>query len=271
MKTLKVKDETKFANEVDMLRRFNGLVHPHLVTLLTTFTHKERFNMLFPWAECDLEAFWEEKNPSPDPQNIDFVLWVSNQCRGIMEAVEIIHNPKHLLNDKRYGRHGDIKPENVLWYKSPSEGDKGILVISDLGLASFNREESRSMIPNRSILYTPGYRPPECDLEGGTISRAFDIWTLGCLYLELICWLLGGWEAKDDFQKSRTTTYIMGTNTDIFFDLRRIGDDESSDDYVILVKPEVANVYPLSFRQTKCRLEAYNSCHIWNHELWDDI
>jgi serine/threonine protein kinase len=138
--------------------------------------------MIFPSAECDVDIYWEKENPEPDLTDVDFVRWVIKQCRAIMEAVDVIHNPKYPAalpkETLRYGRHGDIKPENILWYKSPDEKDRGIWVISDLGLSAFNREESRSMIPNESILYTPGYRPPECDIEGGTISRAFDIWTL---------------------------------------------------------------------------------------------
>lgn len=247
MKTLKHADATKFQSEVNMLKKFNGLVHDHLVTLLGTYTHKKQFNMIFPSAECDIEDYWEKRNPTPNSDDIDFMRWVSSQCRGIMEAVNVIHNPPHLVKDKVFGRHGDIKPENILWFKSPNEAGRGIWVISDLGLSAFNREQSRSMIPNQSITWTPAYRPPECDIDGGTISRAFDIWTLGCFYLEMVCWLLGGWRLKDEFHEKRTTIYVTGTGSDIFFDLQLNGEDETNETYIALVKPQVAEVCSASF------------------------
>jgi Protein kinase domain len=242
VKTLKHADVTKFQHEVDMLKKFNGLVHDHLVTLLGTYRHKQQFSMIFPSAECDVEEYWEKRNHTPDLYDSDFVRWVSSQCRGIMDAVNVIHNPPHLLKDKVFGRHGDIKSENILWFKSPENAGKGIWVISDLGLSAFNREVSRSMVPNQSITWTPAYRPPECDIDGGTISRAFDIWTLGCFYLEMICWLLGGWELNDKFRTDRTTIYVHGTNSDIFFDLQLNPDDETNETFIALVKPQVAEV-----------------------------
>jgi serine/threonine protein kinase len=138
-----------------------------------------------------------------------------------MEAVSVIHNPGHLTSDKKFGRHGDIKAENILWFKSRPDDphDRGILVLSDLGLTAINSDKSRSMQPNTGLKMTPAYRPPECDIRGGTISRAFDIWTLGCLYLELVCWLLRGKKGKDDFDEVRTTPFIFGTRTDVYFDI----------------------------------------------------
>jgi len=242
VKTLKHTDATKYMSEVNMLKKFNGLVHDHLVTLLGTYTHKQQFSMIFPSAECDVEEYWEERNCTPNSGDIDFVRWVSSQCRGIMEAVDVIHNPPHLLKDKVFGRHGDIKSENILWFKSPKNLGRGIWVISDLGLSAFHRDVSRSMIPNQSIAWTPAYRPPECDIDGGTISRAFDIWTLGCFYLEMVCWLLGGWQLKDRFEKDRTTIYVHGNGSNIFFDLQLNPEDKASKTFIALVKPQVAQV-----------------------------
>jgi serine/threonine protein kinase len=257
VKTLKTSDALKFQTEVNMLKKFNGLVHDHLVTLLGTFTHKQQFSMIFPSAECDVEKYWEDRNPSPNSEDIEFVRWVSRQCRGIMEAVNVIHNPKHSAalptEIALYGRHGDIKAENILWFKSPDDAERGIWVISDLGLSAFNREVSRSMVPNQSILYTPGYRPPECDIEGGKISRAFDIWTLGCFYLEMACWFLGGWQLKDDFEKDRTTTFLTGSRADIFFDIELNGEDKTNETFIVLIKPQVVKVRSLSPRETRSK------------------
>jgi hypothetical protein len=231
-------NEQQFQNELEQLKRFNGLVHDHLVTLLATFTLNKRYYFLFPFADGTLEQYWEKvKTPNLDPATIR---WVSKQFRGIMAAMDSIHDPKHLKNlaVKKYGRHGDIKPDNILWFQS-SKDPSGILVVSDMGLSSFNRDTSRSNIPNNKIPKVPGYRPPECDVEGGTISRAYDIWTLGCLFLEFLTWLLGGWKLLEQFQEERKSIYITGASNNIFFDLKKI---KGSDGYVAQVKIQVTKV-----------------------------
>lgn len=42
----------------------------------------------------------------------------------------------------------------------------------------------------------------------GKIGRSYDIWTMGCLYLEFIAWLLGGWELVREFTIVRTTQVV---------------------------------------------------------------
>jgi hypothetical protein len=34
-------------------------------------------------------------------------------------------------------------------------------------------------------------------------GRQYDIWTLGCLYLQFVCWLVGGIALLDEFAESR--------------------------------------------------------------------
>ncbi|KAH6625483.1 kinase-like domain-containing protein [Boeremia exigua] len=231
----------EFQKEIEALKRFNGFAHPHLVTLLTTWTRRKQHHFLFPLAGCNLEDYWDKNKSGAirTSQDLDIptVQWISKQICGMVQALHTVHEPsKYLEQDRKYGRHGDLKPENVLWYRSP-EDPRGILVIADLGLSSVNTEKSRSNIPNKGIPHTPGYRPPECDLEGGTISRAYDIWTLGCLLLELVTWALGGESSRTEFEDKRMTPYVTGVESNIFFDvkIRRGGFD-----HVMVVKDSVS-------------------------------
>lgn len=269
MKRLRQKTFTKFKDEVDALRRFNGKIHPHLVTLLATFTQADYYHMIFPWAECDLDQYWED-HPDPYPGDIDLVRWLSRQCLGIVEAVSVIHNPSHLTSEKKFGRHGDIKAENILWYKSRPDdpGDRGILVISDLGLTAINSVKSRSMQPNSGLKMTPSYRPPECDIKGGTISRDFDIWTLGCLYLELVCWLLRGNAGKEYFNQARTTPFIFGSRTNIYFDIEE-RKHTAPGIFVFKVKDVVSRVSPIStgvFHQLDSPSTEFADCSPKDHK-----
>ncbi|KAI0176646.1 kinase-like domain-containing protein [Pestalotiopsis sp. NC0098] len=198
-----------FRNERQQLNSFNGSVHEHLVTLLAAFEQKDvnKNYFLFPWAECDLSGYWE------DPGKARNAKWVSEQLSGLVGALDKIHNPSHLQG--RYGRHGDLKPDNILWY-APYKGDsKGILVISDMGFTAVNSELSRSKQTNGKAR-TPTYRAPELDVHGANVSREYDVWCLGCIFLEMMMWLLGGDEMIKKFKSERMTPE-NGTNTPIFF------------------------------------------------------
>lgn len=238
-------DEEKFRKEFNQLKYFNGNVHPHLVTLLATFTFQKKYHFLFPYAQCDLEHYWEREFPQRQPFDITRVRWFSRQVCGLMGAIHAIHNPVHIQD--KYGRHGDLKPDNILWYRCTND-DLGIFVVSDMGLSDLHHEGSRSNIPNKSIPATPGYRPPECDIEGGTISRAYDIWTLGCLFMDMVVWFFGGFALLQKFIEARMeVVYILtGVSNTIFYDLKEFKPDgqnfQVSIKHVVQIKPQVLKV-----------------------------
>ncbi|KZL72868.1 serine/threonine protein kinase [Colletotrichum tofieldiae] len=227
LKRLYSRSEIEFHEEVSQLERFGGR-HPHIVTLLSTVTQEDgqstKRYLLFPWADSDLLAYWQVENRQPRDHR--FIKWVAEQLSGMADALNYIHDPNLTINNKRvYGRHGDIKPENVLCFKGKGQGK---LVLSDLGLTRTHGDQSRSNRPGELIPTTPNYRPPECDIDGkkGHVSRDFDIWTMGCLFLEFMVWILDGWEGYKDFQNRRFSPYINGGETCVYFDIVRTGQDE---------------------------------------------
>ncbi|KAM7201065.1 Protein kinase-like domain containing protein [Naviculisporaceae sp. PSN 640] len=274
-----------FEREVHNLRRFSGLHEycDHLVSLLATFTLNNQYYFLFPWAEYSLEEYWEDAEnyaivEEKGGVDLDTVQWVAKQIAGLTVAIDTIHEPPPEKQKKtknkyldpnfqdgkpRYGRHGDIKPDNILWFKSGKD-PRGILVVSDMGLTSVNRDTSRSNIPGRQIAGGAGYRPPECEVLGGTVNRSFDIWTLGCLYLELITWLLGGCDLVEVFNEKRTTYYIITrTKKDLFFDLKQYRQRDGSTGTVAVVKDEV--------KECIRELHAHPNCTQFAHDLLDKV
>ncbi len=120
-------------------------------------------------------------------------------------------------NEERFGRHGDLKPENILWFNDLEGVDNaGILQIADLGLGRFHRLESRSKQNPRTITGSPTYVPPELALETN-ISRAYDIWSLGCIFLEFITWLVEGPVGLDSFVEARIARAHDGVDDDTFY------------------------------------------------------
>lgn len=144
------------------------------------------------------------------------------------------------LGYKANGVHGNIKPPNVLWFsQDANEFGHGILKISDIGFQVFSFAERdgrpwkgrarggrtwtygkrRSFLCTISCLLcfwdlaeyvacssiknnSPMPGAPEHDISDN-VSRPFDIWSLGCLYLEFITWMLLGAEGLEKFTQAR--------------------------------------------------------------------
>jgi serine/threonine protein kinase len=201
---------------VNTLQKINGSNKglKHLNRLLLSFQHDDKDYLLFPWAYGNLRELWK-RYPRPNTDKAH-VTWVLKQCRGLATGLRKMHSSTTWPNpppepglsagpslDKNFGTHGDIKPENVLFFDSDA-GNKARLVIADFGLSRFNSKLSRSHIPvDLSRACTVTYRPPEYDLHM-TEGQSYDIWCLGCLYLEFISWSLHGqYMCLDEFGQAR--------------------------------------------------------------------
>jgi serine/threonine protein kinase len=79
---------------------------------------------------------------------------------------------------------------------------QGTLKITDFGQAEVHSLQSKTN--HREVPNTLTYRPPECDLPHSVIRQTYDIWCLGCVYLEFVTWLLGGHELVLKFGRSRS-------------------------------------------------------------------
>ncbi|KAK3371139.1 kinase-like domain-containing protein [Lasiosphaeria ovina] len=246
----------------------------HLISLLATYEQSGNFYLIFPWAQADLSHYWMVNNASPNFD--EYVYWVADQCLGLANGLRLIHSYgmaeppeesppsstdiRNLSNavstslrldpgsgqqlitnesaDKpcQYlSRHGDIKPENILWFNDPSDpNDQGTLKITDFGVSEL---ETRLLTnTTNSVLFTPAYRPPEMDVKGAAIGQAADIWSLGCVYLEFVSWLLGGFSYVQEFAKRKSAG--GGLDASVFFEVLGITSTEAKG-YAVLVKPAV--------------------------------
>ena len=135
-------------------------------------------------------------------------LWLVEQCRGLADGLRVFHRwfssdgrlpLLDAVNDENstafewkplrlFGRHGHIKPENILFFSDQSSRDGyGILKLAGFERAAFMETASRQGV----VSYSLTYRPPESDLSK-SYGSACDVWALGCVYLEFSTWFCGG-------------------------------------------------------------------------------
>ncbi|KUI74489.1 G-type lectin S-receptor-like serine/threonine-protein kinase SD1-1 [Cytospora mali] len=94
--------------------------------------------------------------------------------------------------------HTDIKPVNILCFNDGMEH-------LSLKLADFGEAKSigpESTVEANRVPHVKTYRPPEYS-PGGHISPNYDVWCLGCLFLEFVTWALKGWDGIKEFSKAR--------------------------------------------------------------------
>jgi serine/threonine protein kinase len=228
VKRLHSKDYKDFQREVKALKRLSGENHhKHLINLLLTYRYRDRYHLIFDWADSNLLNYWKKKHPKPEMpvRDCKFAKWVCKQWLGIVEGLQAIHLcPLHdnedSANIRVHGRHGDLKPENILWFKNPyfdkSAESLGAFVISDFGLTSFHRSITKSQLNPENLGRSPTYRSPEYDVQS-TVSQKCDIWSLGCVLLEFMIWYLYGWEGVQNFQRARIDEDNHEIKEDVFF------------------------------------------------------
>jgi serine/threonine protein kinase len=186
-------------NEVSALNQLRELNHPNLIRHIAAITRGDKHFLMFYWAQGgNLRDFWRrDKTPNVTPELVRDVL---QQLRGMAEALQKLHE----FRGEGHFRHGDIKPENILAFPSPAPSQTGIFKISDLGSAQYHAIATRlrERTPGKSFA-TMLYQAPEAvTKKQAALTRLYDIWSMGCVTLEFMVWLLYGYHELEAFTQS---------------------------------------------------------------------
>jgi serine/threonine protein kinase len=198
-KAIKLQDKT-----MDHLKRevrtLKAREHRNIIRLLSSFetgrvfplNDKDRdlhLYMIFPRADGDMKRWMEDGRRYTGAED-DFCRFMYATMRDLVSGLAYIH--RHI--DGQHAHHHDIKPANILWFDI--EKKYPIWKICDFGNANLKKDGQASGTQHVDSTYI--YEPPERSFPNKEKrhGRAYDIWSLGCVLLELATIFTFGWEAK---------------------------------------------------------------------------
>lgn len=169
IKKIKVNKEYRDGLALDAIREvkfLQELSHPNIIALHSVYSSKDQnLNLVLEYLPLgDLEGLIKDTD-AIHYGLADMKAWMAMMCRGVWFCHE------------NFVLHRDIKPNNLL---IAADGE---VKLADFGLArSF--ADPQQLMSNQVI--TRWYRPPELFYKAQHYSGAVDVWSMGCVFAELI-------------------------------------------------------------------------------------
>ncbi|KAI0796666.1 kinase-like domain-containing protein [Abortiporus biennis] len=172
------------------IKLLQSLRHPNVVQLWEMLVANASVYMVFEYMDHDLTGILSQTQFSFTDAHL------KSLCEQMLKGLEYLHH-KGVI-------HRDIKGSNILI------NNRGELKLADFGLARFYQKRRRSDYTNRVI--TLWYRPPEL-LFGTTVyGPEVDMWSAGCIMLELFT-KKPVFQGNDEIHQLDVIYKILGTPT----------------------------------------------------------
>ncbi|XP_009982765.1 PREDICTED: cyclin-dependent kinase 3 [Tauraco erythrolophus] len=147
--------------EISLLRE---LKHPNIVRLLDVIHSRKKLYLVFEYLNQDLKKYMD----STQTRELPFSL-AKSYLFQLLQGVSFCHSHRVI--------HRDLKPQNLLI------NEAGAIKLADFGLArAFG-------VPLRTYTHevvTLWYRAPEILLGCKYYSTSVDIWSIGCIFAEMV-------------------------------------------------------------------------------------
>ena len=212
-KELRSEDSRLMNYEIKNLNLVKRIQDPHLVRIIKAYKHGDKGNIVFPLAKTNLDCLLRDPSFRASKTLFEGIVWhpfwmqVLNITRALHKVLDYeIHNPTR--NDVLYGYHLDLKPTNIL------VEEPWTFVIADFGQACFKTQSEATSSKVRGFGGTESYAPPEADNVVGEQNRRYDIWSLGCVVLEICAFIVFGYSGVNFLDQARLTTTPDGNSMD---------------------------------------------------------
>jgi serine/threonine protein kinase len=165
LKTIQLdEDEGIPSTAVREIALLKYLKHPNVVSLHDVIHMADKLTMVFEFLELDLKKYLDACG-----SNGLEVITVKSLLYQLLSGVAFCHKQRVL--------HRDLKPANLLLNRA------GILKLADFGLA---RTFSMDVREFKHEVITLWYRSPELLMGSTHYSTEVDLWSVGCIFAEMI-------------------------------------------------------------------------------------
>lgn len=184
-----------FEKEKNALLAMRKFHHKDLIEALAVYEKGTQYTdkyFVFPWATGgNLHSLWRDEPHSKGGRA--YISWALHQMTGLADGLAKLHEENI--------RHEDIKPQNILLFSSDGDDMEepvmGTLVLADVGISKAHGkntwERQNLNKPTTNKASTIRYESPEMEKRKGKVfPRKIDVWSTGCVLLELVIWLLCG-------------------------------------------------------------------------------
>jgi serine/threonine protein kinase len=161
---LELEDEGVPSTALREISVLKTLRHPNIVRLLDVEHGENRLYLAFEYVDQDLKKHLDKTRKNPLDQRL-----VCSFVRQLLVGIDYCHSHGVI--------HRDLKPGNILIDKA------GNLKIADFGLAR------AFAVPIKAYTHeviTLWYRAPEILLGAKQYSLGVDMWSVGCIFAEMI-------------------------------------------------------------------------------------
>ncbi|NWR31814.1 CDK3 kinase, partial [Tachuris rubrigastra] len=176
--------------EISLLKE---LKHPNIVKLLDVIHSQKKLYIVFEYLSQDLKKYMDSCQSGALPLSL-----VKNYLFQLLQGVSFCHSHRVI--------HRDLKPQNLLI------NEAGAIKLADFGLARAFGVPLRTY--THEVVVTLWYRAPEILLGCRYYSTPVDIWSIGCIFAEMMtrkALFPGDSEIDQLFQIFR----ILGTPTEV--------------------------------------------------------
>ena len=141
-----------------------GLRHENIIELVDVFTTPDlAVSLVYECCSTDLSKILANRAVSISLAD------TKQHLLSLLNAIEFCH--------ERWVLHRDLKPDNMLFL------DDGTMKLADFGLARMYGTPKTRLSPKAITLW---YKPPELLLGASEYSAAADMWSVGCIFAELL-------------------------------------------------------------------------------------
>ncbi|XP_062519849.1 cyclin-dependent kinase 6-like [Corticium candelabrum] len=151
--------------EVTLLRQLGNGSHPNIVRLFDVILlkdgHECNLGLVFEYLQQDLENRMKQGDLTPS--------FIKNTVRQLLNGLDFLHSHRVV--------HRDLKPQNILVARDDC------IKVADFGLARLYHSGNMTLTTKVVTLW---YRSPEVLLVG-SYDFSVDIWSLGCIWAEMLC------------------------------------------------------------------------------------